>query len=95
MNLVEPLLGCRRPPRPIRLASCGVAGRGRRSRDDGTKGELALPWGLDFVEGDVVEVWDDPAGHVRVAIELGGPDRADDVVTVLLTPDVLKVVEPA
>lgn len=56
---------------------------------------VRVPWGLDVVEGDVVEVWDDPTGHVRVAIELGGPDHADDVVTVLLTPEVVEVVEPA
>lgn len=36
-----------------------------------------------------------PLTRGRVAIELGGPDHADDVVTVLLTPEVLDVVQPA
>lgn len=44
---------------------------------------VRIPWGLqDSVVGEVVEVWGDPAAHIRVALQL---DADDERVIVLLT----------
>jgi hypothetical protein len=47
-------------------------------------------WGLDTVEGTILEVWSDPPRHVRIALELGGPEKPEDVVTLLLSPSVIE-----
>lgn len=49
---------------------------------------VSVPWGLgDRVYGTVVEVWGDPAAHMRVALELED-DQAPEVV--LLNPSLVK-----
>jgi hypothetical protein len=52
-------------------------------------------WGLDTVEGTILEVWGDPPQHVRIALELGGPDKPDDIVPLLLSPSVIEEALPA
>lgn len=54
---------------------------------------VIVPWGLDTVQGTVIEVWGDPPLHVRVALELGGSDNPDDIVTILLSPSLVELAE--
>lgn len=56
---------------------------------------IVVPWGLKTVEGSVVEVWGTPAAHVRVALELGGPESPEDIVTILLSPSLIELAKPA
>ena len=57
---------------------------------------VRIPWGLAAPkEGVILEVWGDPPHHVRVAVELGGPDNAEDVVTLLLSPSIVELPESA
>ncbi len=52
-------------------------------------------WGPGTVEGEVIEVWGDPAQYVLVTVELGGPDSADEIVTLLLSPSEVELARPA
>jgi transcription antitermination factor NusG len=37
--------------------------------------KVRVPWGLDEpVDGEVIEVWDDTAHHIRVEVRLAGED---------------------
>lgn len=47
---------------------------------------VLVPWGLDHVEGEVIEVWGDPPAHVRVAIEL---EEGEEPELLLLNPRIL------
>ena len=47
-----------------------------------------MPWGLDDLEGKIVEVWGDPPAHVRVRLHLEGDDGTEPVV-LLLAPSAL------
>lgn len=49
---------------------------------------VRVPWGLDTVEGTIVELVGRPPHRVvRVAIQLGAPDDADDAVVIALPTD--------
>ena len=48
---------------------------------------VKVPWGLDEVEGEIVEVWGDPPAHVRVALDLEA-DAEPEVL--LLSPTIVK-----
>lgn len=48
---------------------------------------VLVPWGLDEVVGEVVEVWGEPPAHVRVALELQEDEEPE---VLLLNPRLLK-----
>lgn len=56
---------------------------------------VQVPWGFDTRNGRIVEVWGDPPTHVRVDVELAGPDHPEDIVRVLLGADIVEVAQPA
>lgn len=50
---------------------------------------ILVPWGLDEpLEATVVEVWGDPAHHVRVQLSVGEADGEPGPV-ILVSPDIL------
>jgi hypothetical protein len=51
---------------------------------------VLLPWGLDTVEGSVLEVWGDPPKHARVAVELSESDERSETVPLLLPAYLLR-----
>lgn len=52
---------------------------------------VLVPWGLgDPVPATVVEVWGDPAVHLRVRLEPVDADDSDEPVIILISPDVLE-----
>lgn len=48
---------------------------------------VLVPWGFDEVVGRVVEVWGEPAEHVRVALELQEDEEPE---VLLLNPRLVK-----
>jgi hypothetical protein len=52
--------------------------------------KVKVPWGIDrFVDAEVVEVWGDPAQHVRVRLHLGDTEGEDQPV-ILLSPSIIE-----
>jgi hypothetical protein len=60
---------------------------------------VVVPWGLGEVHGEILEVWGDPAQHVRVRLhlsessepdEFGDADEADEDVVVVLSAEVVE-----
>lgn len=61
---------------------------------------VVVPWGRGEVHGEVLEVWGEPARHVRVRLHLGQPSEsdesivewgeADDDLTVLLSAELVE-----
>jgi hypothetical protein len=47
---------------------------------------VVVPWGLDEVNGRVVEVWGEPATHVRVELDLGEGEEPE---VLLLNPNIV------
>jgi hypothetical protein len=39
---------------------------------------VAVPWGVDTVYGEILEVWGDPSRHVRVRLHLAEANEADE-----------------
>lgn len=48
---------------------------------------VIVPWGLEEIEGTVIEVWGNPPAHVRVQLHLRS--GSDEEPIVLLSPSVL------
>jgi primosomal protein N' len=48
---------------------------------------VVVPWGVDQVKGRVVEVWGDPATHVRVELDMGEGEEPE---ILLLNPNVVR-----
>lgn len=52
---------------------------------------VLVPWGLgDPVKGTVVEVWGDPALHVRVQLRPDDADESEELAVILVSPSVLQ-----
>lgn len=52
--------------------------------------KVLIPWGpVEEIPGTIVEVWGDPATHVRVAFEFDG-----ELQILLLSPDIVRKQPP-
>lgn len=61
---------------------------------------VVVPWGLDQVRGEILEVWGDPPRHVRVRLHLGDSSDlamagSDEAAVILLSADLVEVAPAA
>lgn len=47
---------------------------------------VLVPWGVEQLEAEIIEIWGEPAAHVRVALQI---EDGDEPEYLLLNPSVL------
>lgn len=47
---------------------------------------VLVPWGVDAIEGEIVEVWGEPVAHVRVSLQV---EDDGELEYLLLNPSVI------